>query len=237
MSIKISLYSLLIYLNSIPFGIQTIDSCDNLACAPSVSKCLLMESCKCSPNNATCCDECKKCLGMKFEECCNCLDMCPRGAFKKRHSQVEEFEGIPDLFNALTAEPEPEKWTTIVTPIDLDRRLSESKPEINNHLNNNFFVEDANGLNQSQLGFVNCTVVYFRQCMSLNKCKEVCGTMGARGSRWFIDGCCECVGSTCLNFGINENNCAACPDYKKDSNSPEWSVEDYDDIDLIDSNI
>lgn len=28
---------------------------------------------------------------------------------------------------------------------------------------------------------------------------------------WFHDGCCECVGDKCLNYGINESRCPLCP--------------------------
>lgn len=52
---------------------------------------------------------------------------------------------------------------------------------------------------------VNCTVAYMSQCMSWNKCKNACMSMGASSYRWFHDGCCECVGFTCLNYGINES--------------------------------
>lgn len=41
---------------------------------------------------------------------------------------------------------------------------------------------------------VNCTVAYMSQCMSWNKCKNACMSMGASSYRWFHDGCCECVG-------------------------------------------
>ena len=32
--------------------------------------------------------------------------------------------------------------------------------------------------------------------------------------RWFHDGCCECVGSTCINYGVNESRCRNCPESK-----------------------
>lgn len=38
--------------------------------------------------------------------------------------------------------------------------------------------------------------------------------MGANSYRWFFDGCCECIGSTCLNNGIDESRCTACPETK-----------------------
>lgn len=58
----------------------------------------------------------------------------------------------------------------------------------------------------------NCTVAFMSQCLSWNKCKANCRSMGASSYRWFHDGCCECIGSTCLNYGVNESRCMACPD-------------------------
>lgn len=28
--------------------------------------------------------------------------------------------------------------------------------------------------------------------------------------RWFYDGCCECVGGTCQNYGLTESRCLQC---------------------------
>ena len=83
---------------------------------------------------------------------------------------------------------------------------------------------------------VNCTVAYMGQCMSWNKCKASCTSMGSSSYRWssaadiyisqtqqkivafsqknilrwFHDGCCECVGSSCQarpenQFGIDQS--------------------------------
>lgn len=38
--------------------------------------------------------------------------------------------------------------------------------------------------------------------------------MGASSYRWFFDGCCECIGSTCPSRGIDESRCAECPETK-----------------------
>jgi hypothetical protein len=35
--------------------------------------------------------------------------------------------------------------------------------------------------------------------------------MGATSYRWFHDGCCECIGDTCINYGVNESRCHNCP--------------------------
>lgn len=41
--------------------------------------------------------------------------------------------------------------------------------------------------------------------------------------RWFHDGCCECVGSTCINYGINDSRCTFCPE-------PDESELDLDEL-------
>lgn len=33
--------------------------------------------------------------------------------------------------------------------------------------------------------------------------------------RWFHDSCCECVGATCINYGVNESRCRQCPETKE----------------------
>jgi len=35
--------------------------------------------------------------------------------------------------------------------------------------------------------------------------------MGSSSYRWFLDGCCECVGRNCVNYGLNESKCLNCP--------------------------
>lgn len=44
--------------------------------------------------------------------------------------------------------------------------------------------------------------------------RKQCKQCARFGYRWFFDGCCECVGSTCINYGIKESRCAQCPDTK-----------------------
>ena len=58
---------------------------------------------------------------------------------------------------------------------------------------------------------VNCTVSYVAQCVAYKKCRMTCTSMGAHSYRWFRDGCCECVGPYCLNYGINESRFAYFP--------------------------
>ena len=59
----------------------------------------------------------------------------------------------------------------------------------------------------------NCTVAYMTPCLSLGRCRSSCQSMGAARYRWFHEhGCCECIGSTCLDFGKGEPHCLKCPD-------------------------
>lgn len=49
--------------------------CEN-QCASVVSKCLLLDACKCEITrdaSCTCCKDCRQCLGKSFLECCSCV--------------------------------------------------------------------------------------------------------------------------------------------------------------------
>lgn len=59
----------------------------------------------------------------------------------------------------------------------------------------------------------NCTVAFMSKCMSMNKCKQSCKSMGAAKYRWFQnEGCCQCIGDTCIDYGLNEPLCLLCRD-------------------------
>lgn len=46
--------------------------------------------------------------------------------------------------------------------------------------------------------------------------------------RWFFDGCCECVGSTCINYGLKDSRCSQCPDTKDIDLLDEVPQDDFD---------
>lgn len=46
--------------------------------------------------------------------------------------------------------------------------------------------------------------------------------------RWFFDGCCECVGSTCINYGLKDSRCSQCPDTKDVDLLDEVPQDDFD---------
>lgn len=143
--------------------------------------------------------------------------MCPkpnntRHALSKK-SHVGELDGIPGLFSALTDDSDDidDKWSIVTFPLDFDETVygKESyKYLVKSEIDVQKLKEKKNVIT------LNCTVAYMAQCMSLNKCSESCSSMGSSSYRWFHDGCCECVGSTCINYGINESRCLECPETK-----------------------
>lgn len=220
--------------------ISHVDSCNEFVCASMVSKCMLTQSCKCDLKNCTCCKECVKCLSYLYTECCSCVELCPkpnetRNALSKK-SHLEEFsEPITGLFEAVTSEPDDEKWTIFTFPIDYETDLAGPKlaKDVKYYLKSNEQELDATIKERENIITKNCTVLYVSQCLSVNKCREHCVNMGASASRWFHDGCCECVGSACINYGINESRCSQCPEPKEEDYDLDEIPED--DLDYGDS--
>lgn len=67
-------------------------------------------------------------------------------------------------------------------------------------------------------------MAYITNCTSLNICKKTCQSIGAQSYRWFHDGCCECIRSTCIGYGINESKCTNCPAKVPEF---EFDIDDY----------
>lgn len=217
-----------------------VNSCNEAVCASIVSKCMLLQSCKCELQpDCTCCKKCFECLDYLYSECCSCVDMCPKPNVTihelSNKSHVEDLaENIPQLFQALTTEADSQKrWSIVTFPVDINQAafLPTKKKDI---------VMDAAQAQQStipddSLVTVNCTVAYMAQCMSWNKCKASCTSMGASSYRWFHDGCCECVGHQCINYGINQSRCSECPLLDDDDDLTDEEMDalvnmtDYDD--------
>ncbi|XP_045618132.1 twisted gastrulation protein homolog 1-A [Procambarus clarkii] len=214
-------------------GVEAAVACNEVVCASMVSKCMLTQACKCdltnSPgNNCTCCRDCAKCLGYLFTECCSCQGMCePRSqVLDKTDSQVGDLsEPFQQLFQALAVEKDPLlRWTTMTFPIDValsaidTTTLDKSKYKLVTHPQDTAQVEQVT---------VNCTVLYWAQCVSGSKCKELCKTTGASAYRWFFDGCCECVGSPCINYGVNESRCIQCPPIDQNDENDDILTDQY----------
>eukprot|EP00493_Phyllostaurus_siculus_P010647 UN10793 len=121
--------------------------------------------------------------------------MCPKPNVTihelSKKSHVEDIEeNSPTLFSALTDQDDTQgRWTVVTFPIDLD--LASFMPPSKAPITGGSTLEESKVT-------VNCSVAYMGQCMSWNKCKASCRSMGASSYRWFHDGCCECVGSQCI---------------------------------------
>ncbi|KAL4234077.1 hypothetical protein ACF0H5_005731 [Mactra antiquata] len=187
-------------------------ACNQQACASLVSKCQLIKKCDCDMSdkkNCSCCNSCQLCLAQLYSECCSCVDMCPHpdpedSIFKT--SAIEEMpDPIPELFNVLTEEEDYlQRWTTHKYPVYYDPRYDEAS-------NRKDFVHSETDEITSPHSMTNCTVAFMSKCMSMKKCKQSCKSMGAAKYRWFhSEGCCQCIGNTCIDYGLNEPMCLEC---------------------------
>jgi len=162
--------------------------------------------------------------------------MCPKpndtGSSLSKKSQVEDISNaVPGLFQALTIEPDTERrWTAFTYPVDHDLTYLSPSPKQELHIQ----VFESNGVAQEDPAkpnvlTINCTVAYMSDCMSINKCKANCQSMGASSYRWFHDGCCECIGNYCINYGVNESRCLKCSASKEVTD--EYAMYDEDELD------
>ena len=89
----------------------------------------------------------------------------------------------------------------------------ENEKENKNHENRHHHENQKVETTEENESDNNCTVAFMSQCMSLNRCKVSCKSMGSARYRWFHEfGCCQCIGSTCLGYGKNEPLCLRCPE-------------------------
>ncbi|GBP25828.1 Protein twisted gastrulation [Eumeta japonica] len=214
-------------------------ACNEAICASVVSKCMLTQSCKCDLKDCSCCKDCFNCLSYLYSECCSCVDMCPKPNDTQtelsRSSYVEELgDGVPGLFAALTSETDPqERWLSITYPVDIDLSIYRpaSERQLVYHLQSVEQDPASMAVGSRDVVTFNCTVAYMSQCMSCDKCRASCRSMGANSIRWFHDGCCECIGEKCLYYGINESRCLACPGGRGGSAASVGEDLSYDDLD------
>ncbi|KAH8408873.1 hypothetical protein KR009_002976, partial [Drosophila setifemur] len=182
------------------------DGCNEVVCGSVVSKCLITQSCQCKMADCHCCKDCLNCLGELYTECCGCLDMCPKHKDAlpslTPRSEIGDIEGLPVMFDTLTAEDDDDQWSTIRFPM---RAGFKQRVQGGGSSSGSVSVSGS-------VGSTTCTVIYVNSCIRANKCRQQCESMGASSYRWFHDGCCECVGDNCLNYGINESRCRACPE-------------------------
>ncbi|XP_044766605.1 twisted gastrulation protein homolog 1-A-like [Coccinella septempunctata] len=181
------------------------ECCNESVCGSIVSKCLLMQLCRCTPGNYTCNKECYYCLKDSYSECCSCVELCEIP--DPYHTEtIDSYIGVidnsvPGLFQALSEEETD--WTSETFQIQYHVNHKES-PKMSSFPMDN----DMNEILRNEE--MECTVVFLKNCTSVSKCEKICASMGASGFRWFHDGCCECVGEKCFNFGLKESKCRFC---------------------------
>ncbi|XP_055918662.1 protein twisted gastrulation-like [Eupeodes corollae] len=224
--------------------LSQVESCNEVKCASIVSKCNSSISCTCESKNCPCQEEFKRCLGEKYyRECCSCLEICPKSRnHLSKKSHVEEFDGIPELFNVLiTSKSEEFEWDIVTFPVE-DPKLLEN--DVNYYFTSQHDVENEEQQRIEQYVPANCSVIYLASCISWNKCRQSCHATGASSYRWFHDGCCECIGSECINYGLNESRCSRCPEYDDEHDHEDDAEEIVDDdhdsdneIGLFDGNV
>lgn len=158
-------------------------------------------------------------------------EICPKrnGSDTKLSSKshVENLpEPVPHLFETLTEENDTlSRWTVYTRPVQVSfvTESGTAPKEITFGPGTKVtFKED--GLDQEEDVQINCTVAYMSDCIPFNKCKSSCTSMGASAYRWFHDGCCECVGPNCINYGIEESKCLLCP-LKTDKDEEEMVID------------
>lgn len=221
------LFFLMYLLNSI----QVASACNEAICASIVSKCTLLKSCDCemTSEDCPCCKTCFMCLDYLQTDCCSCVGLCPTSnntaTSIPQKSKIMEYPAhtvVPSLWNALTdGDDGMESWSKETYPVDF---ISSELTEVQKTWQ--LKIKKVNALSQEQenqsvvpnnsIVTLNCTVTYLNQCMAENKCEKSCQSMGAAQYRWFQNGCCECVGYNCKNYGINQSKCLECGDDEED---------------------
>ncbi|XP_018672192.2 twisted gastrulation protein homolog 1-A-like [Ciona intestinalis] len=211
---------------------QEHESCNKERCASVVSYCLIQDKCGCDPHvNCSCCGDCANCLGEDYLSCCDCVGMRKGRNYTtvlpptmlSTVGQLDEPE--PRLFAALTDQPMPALRYTIMRFPVIEELAAHRSRELYEHTegqpldgaedrpsywegvglvlrrNYDFDISDETSV---------CTVVYFDQCMALHDCRMSCSSTGALSYRWFHNGCCQCVGFNCLNYGNVQPQCTDC---------------------------
>ncbi|OQR72012.1 protein twisted gastrulation-like [Tropilaelaps mercedesae] len=179
--------------------------CNESVCGSVVSKCLLTQSCKCGPdpvrNNITCAKDCFYCLDYLYTDCCSCVDVCRKDNREFSLSQKSNVEDLPD--------PMPELFQMLMESVDISqgRWSSLSFPAhhtvigLNKDIHFVSIIPHPVGTNGSidstpspininptydsnaKSDDVNCTVAFMKSCLSLNKCRENCMSLGATSYR------------------------------------------------------
>lgn len=199
-----------------PASVNRGDSshCNWWYCDTVVNKCWLTNRCFCVTykKDAKCAKECIDCLEEKFGRCCACVNLCPVFGNGTQTSHVgytapADGEDYPLLFESMTESDDIfGRWRVM----KINAGLYMTHPKMGQV---EYAFRKAVGSNSNEISHdpeldkLECQVAFINRYLSLTRCKKTCTHMGAHYFRWFHDGCCECVGRYCLNFGLAEPKC------------------------------
>lgn len=123
-------------------------------------------------------------------------------------SHVGNINGRPDeeLFSVLTETDDIHgRWSVITTTegIEFNHR-EDGLIEVAHRA-----VDDMDTIisHDVNLEKQKCITAFINKHLHLDQCRRYCTSLGSSYFRWFHDGCCECVGKYCLNYGIDEPKC------------------------------
>ncbi|KAJ8041660.1 Twisted gastrulation protein-like 1-A [Holothuria leucospilota] len=189
-------------------GSTIVEGCNETQCATDVSKCQLMGACRCTLDNCSCCASCSACLKHLWEPCCPCVGLCkpPNTTHDfSRVSTIGNLEPVPTLFDVLTesARDGSVMQATVYT-------IPHEEEDIHLYRPPSLDIHALQNNDTSAFPSEPCTVIYIDRCLPLEKCVKSCNSMGASRFRWFHTACCECVGHTCISYGVSESLCKEC---------------------------
>lgn len=145
-------------------------------------------------------------------------EICPKSdSTESTLSSQSHVDSLPEpdrnLFETLTEENDTlSRWTVYTRPVQVSFITGTGTQSTDITFGPGTKVSfKGDGLDREEDVQINCTVAYMSDCMPYNKCKSSCTSMGATAYRWFHDGCCECVGPNCINYGIDKSSCLHCP--------------------------
>ncbi|XP_078367387.1 twisted gastrulation protein homolog 1-B-like [Oculina patagonica] len=181
--------------------LRAFKRCKSKVCVARVSFCIIMKDCaRCRPKapgeKCDCCDGCFRCLGSLWRKCCDCIGLCgyfspPNITGKEIPSSTGDLDAsLPTLFEAMS------HGTHLPVAFMTKPRNPSPLPTVGK-------TDSSNNKNV-------CRVAFFDGCTTKEDCIASCTSMGSHRYRWFRNGCCQCVGHRCNDYGELRPLCKKC---------------------------
>lgn len=185
--------------------LRAFKRCKGKVCVARVSFCIIMKDCqRCRPRapgqKCDCCEDCFRCLGNLWRKCCDCIGLCsyfsPPNATGKPQEIPSSYgdldTSLPTLFEAMSHgsgfpivfKTRPRQSATPLSPTAGKKGSSNNKNV--------------------------CKVAFRDGCVAKENCIKVCSDLGSHRYRWFRNGCCQCIGYLCSDYGEKRPLCKKC---------------------------